>query len=520
MRDSFIAARTRRPELRYRGLVEVATVQAEETGLIYSCLLQLERPVKSLEEETIERGRAGRGWSEEDVKQMLLNLSAGLAYAQSCGMYASDLSPRNVMYAEDAFQILDLHEFSGVSAELQMAFLLPEWREDIGKASVWALGLLAIWMLRLDPDSCELPAGLEPVLGHVLNKQLCDPSLLASLVNETWGPPPIQIFQTSLDAQDFTQAASILPHLLDSSLQVNATFICSGCSCQIPLPCATSVMSICERHLTCTLFCLVQASNARGLTATSRCPFCEPRRRLVIKSKSSQQQCKHCSHQFTVGQEAWRLQLIGSSSCVEARNYCSETCFLFVHTPEVIVREVPDDFSEFIYFNFELMQSALHTKKTSDSPEYLAFFYQKFLFKMLSETLGTEPFICHFCGELQIDLEPCRWLWCATGVKIVCSAACLRGFLDVTDDTQVSSKECPTCRQMVSGKRIQETLRFTSPMDLPLRSYCQECHKPSTSALQCKHTYCDSCLPPRCSRCEYREAFIARRSEEAREEDE
>ena len=520
MRDSFIAARTRRPELRYTGLVEVAAVQAEETGLIYSCLLQWERPVKSLEEETIERGRAGRGWSEEDVKQMLLNLSAGLAYAQSCGMCASDLSPRNVMYVEDTFQILDLHEVSGVSADLQMAFLLPEWREDIGKASVWALGLLAIWMLRLDPDNCELPAGLEPVLGQMLNKQLCDPNLLASLVNEAWGPPPIQIFQTSLDTQDFAQAVSILPHLLDSSLQVNATFLCSGCSCQIPLPCATNVMSICERHLTCTLFCLVQASNARGLTATSRCPFCEPRRRLVIKSKSSQQQCKRCSHQFTVGQEAWRLQLIGSSNCVEARNYCSEACFLFVHTSEVIVREVPDDFSEYIYLTLELMQGTILRGKMRDSPEHLACFYQVFLFKMLSKTLGTESFTCHFCGELQNDLGMCRWLWCASGVKLVCSVACLRGFLDVTDDKQVSSKQCPTCLQMVSGKRIEETLRFSSPMDLPLRSYCLQCQQPSTSTLQCKHTYCDSCLQSRCPRCEYLEAYWARSSEEAREEDE
>ncbi len=505
MRDSFIAARTRRPELRYTGLVEVAAVQAEETGLIYSCLLQLERPVKSLEEETIERGRAGRGWSEEDVKQMLLNLSAGLAYAQSCGMYASDLSPRNVMYVEDTFQILDLHEFSGVSAELQMAFLLPEWREDIGKASVWALGLLAIWMLRLDPDSCELPACLEPVLGHVLNKQLCDPSLLASLVNETWGPPPIHIFQTSLDAQDFTQAASILPHLLDSSLQANATFLCSGCSCQIPLPCATSVMSICERHLTCTLFCLVQASNARGLTATSRCPFCEPRRRLVIKSKSSQQQCKHCSRQFTVGQEPWRLQLVGSSSFVDARNYCSETCFRFVYPSEIIAREIPDNISDFFYTAIEMMNNVMK-KMAFTSSEELAAFYQK----MLSKSPENEDILCHFCGERELIFAVCRWLWCATGLKLVCSVNCLRGFLEVEDDAHISSKQCPTCNGLVSGQRIQETLRFTSPMNLPLRSYCLECQQPSTTALQCNHTYCSRCLGASCYRCAYLEALTAK----------
>lgn len=499
-RDSFLAARLGRPEMRGPGLVSVKAVLGQETGLLYTCLLQCDGPVRSLEEETLERGRAGRGWDSEEVKCMLRDLSAGLAYAQSGGMYASDLSPKNVMYAEEAFSLLDLHEAGGISAELQSSFMLPEWREDPGKASVEALGLLALWMLRFDFNSSELPANLEAVLSPMLHKQVTDPTALASLVQETWKASPLHTFQATLEAQAFAQAGLILPELLNSPLQVDLTFPCSGCGSQIQLPCAASVISVCERHLACTLFCLVQASNSRGLTAASRCPFCEPRRRLVIKSKASL--CVRCSHQFTAGQETWRLQLVGSTDYTEAKNYCSEACFRPVPPSESLALEVPDECSDFTLSALEMMNALLHEMKIS-SESFQTVFCKSLLFSMLRKSIGDEALTCHLCGELQQNLTTSRWLWCAKGLKLVCSTSCLRGFLELTDDSQVSDRECPTCGMTVSGRRLRETLGFSSPLDLPLRSYCMTCQRPCTTRLPCQHVYCERCLPPTCSHCAF-----------------
>lgn len=508
-RDSFLAARLRRPEVNGRGLVSVQAVLGQETGLLYPCLVQCDGPVKSLEEETMERGGAGRGWDCEEVKRMLKDLSAGLAIAHTNGIYASDLSPRNVMYADEEFRLLDLHEATGVSAELQLPFLLPEWREDLGKASVEALGLLALWMLRFDFNSRELPANLEAVLGPMLNKQLCDPTALASLVQETWEASPLHTFQAALDTQAFAQAESILPGLLNSPLQVDLAFPCSGCGSLIPLPCAVGVMSVCERHLACTLFCLVQVSNSRGLTASSRCPFCEPRRRLVIKSKAPQL-CIRCSHQFAVGQETWRLQLVGSSDYTEAQKYCSEACFRPVQPLESLAVEVSDEHSDFTLSSLELLKQVLREQVGDTSNErHMTVFYRSVLFSMLRGHLGDEALTCHLCGELQQNLTTSRWLWCATGLKLVCSASCLRGFLELTEDAQISDRVCPTCGRAVSGQRLRETLGFNSPLDLPQRSYCVNCQQPWTTRLPCNHTYCANCLQPICAHCAFFDARMS-----------
>jgi len=504
-RDSFLASRQRRPEVRQRGLVPVSKVEGVTIGLVYICSVQWKEPLKSLEEETLRRRRAGRGWSEGEVKRMLVDLSTALAQAQGYEMYASDLSPRNVMCTEDEFQLLDLHDSLGKSVDPHPAFLAPEWTGDPGKASVCALGLLALWMLEPGAEHSELPSSLEPVLASMLNKEPLDPTSLTLLIQQVWGDSSLQAFQVALEANVYDQVELLLPRLLTTPLTASLTFECSACSKPIPLPCPQGVMSVCEQHLICSLFCLVQASNALGVTTASRCPFCQPQphRRVIIKSRV-QQHCQACGHQFAVGQEAWRLQLFGSLEYSRAQSYCSETCFQPSSLNEPATNEVPDEVSFKLYFPLEIMGQAIDQVARGPLSDIMRnSMYREVLSSFIAEFLECEVLTCHFCDETLLDLTSSRWIWCAKGLRLACSTSCLRGFLEVGDEATISSRECPTCRMAVSGARIQETLSMKTPLDLPLRSYCISCGAPRTTVLPCRHTYCATCLTPTCQFCEF-----------------
>jgi len=289
-----------------------------------------------------------------------------------------------------------------------------------------------------------------------------------------------------------------LSRLLNTPLNVSLTFPCSGCSAPVPLPSRAGVMSVCTHHLTCGLFCLVQASNIRGVTVASHCPFCDL---PVPKAALQRGVCETCGHQFTAGQEAWRLQLLGSLDYTVAQNYCSEACFHPSSPP--VDYEMPEKQWESIYIMIEMMNLVSKQVQTGFLGQAILQGFYKGLLTHLAQEFGKEVLTCHFCDQTLESLEESRWIWCAKGLTIACSTLCIRGFLEIRDETQVSSRRCPTCCESVSGARIKETLSSKSLLNLPLRNYCVLCGLQRSTVLQCNHTYCAEHEMAQCAYCEF-----------------
>lgn len=531
--------------------------QAARKELLSIVTLEIEASETTVESETLSRRKAGEHWTIKEVFRLLKDITAALVHLSTeviCiqGLCCVDISGENVAFVEKTFQLklwgrkemMDFWRLDPVYMSPEIKGCYAQWlggqrtiaEIDYGKASVYSLGLLAITML--SPELCDffLPNDqLEDVIKNLSSSTLLqqilqemltpDPALrpspsdLAEILAARLRPDPVQqiasIFR-AMGAADYDTIRRELVRLWDVGVVGRVEYPCSACGNGIELGKGKKIIDVCEKHLFCSVGCLVNLASNYQLPSDNQCPVCiqsvqpkiPPRRRVIVKkpaAPSTRKSCLTCNQPFDVRvSDSWRQQYQGSD--VRTEDYCSLSCLPFLDQQSEM--EPLPELTPQLCSDLEFLQSLegqncymrrldwslplLDEQPPPNNPmaEVAIRGVEGDLSFAQTLLMSQNPlFQCHFCGQQIENLSTGRWTKCGQKHNFVCSCTCLRVSLGLTNRQTVTvDVVCRACGDCITAKDIEIALGIG-------RRKCTLCMKRySSERMTCGHQVCEECF--------------------------
>jgi hypothetical protein len=525
--------------------------------MLFPVTIETEAVDKTVESETQSRRQSGLDWTIKEVIRLIKELTSALVYlSEKVGskqdLCCIDWSGDNIAYVEGTFKLRrwgkqGLAEFGRIDPVL----LSPEMKEcyvlwlsgqralpqvDFGKAAVYSLALLAISLLSPELNDYFLPSdqleevvknmGFSSLIQHIIPEMLAidpalrpSPSALSKLLTSRLLPDPEQQLSSlsrAISCSDYDAVLKELEELWQTGEVIaQVKYPCSGCGTEIQLSTGKKLIDVCEKHLFCTVGCLVNLTNSDQLAIDSQCPVCmrnapplnPPKRRFIIKKPSfdAHQTCEICQRSFNFDNfEPWRMDLHGKNTA----NYCSAECYpAFVSSLErnpgsqtVNSLESLNCYMRRLNWTLPLVSEGLIVYFPDNFRETISTRTEQELVLMQTLLINSNPLCqCHFCKQQIENIATGRWVLCGNERNFVCSCDCFRDSLDIRRDQIADFTEvtCKTCGNCIPARDIEVILGFG-------RRKCSWCTKYFTAEwTSCGHQVCENCRERGCIVCDF-----------------
>lgn len=541
----FAALYTGLQAIQHSHLCPILACYTSRYELLYSVTIETEAVRTTVEKETQNRRQVGLIWTLQEVICLVEEITSVLVYLSEKvrnrqNLCCVDLSGDNVVYEGKTFKIRKwskegVTDFSGTSPlhlSPEMKSCYVQWlsgqrvlpQVDTGKAAVYSLALLALSLLSPELNDSFLPSDqlIEVVrsLGISLEFRQClqemllpDPSLrpspsaLEQLLASSLLPEPTELLSSlsrAISDEDYTTACRELGKLWENGIVGKVNYPCSCCGTEIELNSGNKLIDVCEKHLFCSVSCLVNLASHYPLASDSECPVCAknsqpitlPKRRYRVKkpiSTSSQQTCLTCQRSFDIHTSGtWRQELPSVSA--RAENYCSSECFPAVVTLSELRQESQvvntleglNCYMRRLSWTVPLLNDGLIEYFPEDFKEAVSTRTEQELSLMQTLLISCNPLCqCHFCGGQIDNFTTGRFVLCGQDRNFVCSCDCLRSSLGL--QTLIKDAICATCGNRVAARDIEVALGLGSRK-------CSWCTVHYTAkSTSCGHQTCENC---------------------------
>ena len=525
-------------------LCSILTCSTSRQQQLFAVTIETEAVRATVEWETQRRRRVGLHWTLEEVVCLVKEVTSVLVHLAEKvrnrqNLCCVDLSGDNVVYEERTFKLRKWNkqgvtDFDGISPQQfspEMKNCYVQWlsgqrvlpQVDTGKAAVYSLALLALSLLSPELTDSFFPSdqldevvrsvGTSVELTQCLQEMLeSDPALrpspaeLAQLLASRLLPAPTELLSSlsrAISAADYTAACRELEKLWETGVAGKVHYPCSGCGIEIELGAGKRLIDVCEKHLFCSVSCLVNLASHYPTAADSECPVCTrnsqptnpPKRRYIIKkpTASPQQTCLTCKRLFDIYTSGtWRQELPSKSA--RAGDYCSPECF-----PAVVTLSEPEEGSQVVNtleglncymrrlsWTVPLINDGLIEYFPDSFKEAVSTRTEQELSLMQTLLISCNPLCqCHFCGGQVDNLTTGRFILCGQERNFVCSCDCLRTSLGL--QTLIKDAICTTCGNCVTASDIEVALGLGSRKC----SWCTVYY--TAESTSCGHQICNNC---------------------------
>ena len=515
--------------------------------MLFTVTVETEAVDKTVESETQSRRQSGLHWTIKEVIRLVKELTSALLFlTEKVGptqdLCCVDWSGDNIAYVDGTSKLRRWRK-QGLAdfGRMDPVLLSPEMKEcyvlwlsgqralpqvDFGKAAVYSLALLAISLLSPELNDYFLPShqldevvksmGFSSLIQHIIPEMLTidpvsrpSPSALSKLLSARLLPDAEQQLSSlsrAISSSDYDTVLKELEEMWQTGEVIaQVKFPCSGCSTAIQLSTGKKLIDVCEKHLFCTVSCLVNLTNSDQPARDSQCPVCmrnappvnPPKRRFIIKKPSfdARQTCEICQRSFIFDNfEPWRMDLQGKNTA----NYCSVECFpavvssLEINPGSQVVNslEALNCYMRRLNWTLPLVTEGLIAYYPDNFRETISTRTEQEVALMQTLLLNSNPLCqCHFCKQPIENIATGRWVLCGNERNFVCSCDCFCDSFGIPRDQRADFTEvtCKTCGSCICAKDIEIILGFGSRK-------CSWCTLYFTAErTSCGHQVCENC---------------------------